>query len=86
MTDPHVHCGQCYREIALFKPGPVGAPIEVEVQTGEQLVFTHGSSGPEVRPRRVPLCEACVNRLKAHSVGIEIPTIRAVKDNGKGQR
>jgi hypothetical protein len=80
MTEPHVHCGQCYREIDLYKPSPLGQPVEVTVETGEQLVFAHGSSGPEVRPRRVPLCEACMNRLKAPS-GLVVPTIKAVKNN-----
>jgi hypothetical protein len=80
MTDPHVHCGQCYREIDLYKPGPLGAPVEVAVKTGEQLVFAHGSSGPEVHPRRVPLCAECIARLEAPS-GLVIPAIRAVKNN-----
>jgi hypothetical protein len=77
MSDPHVHCGQCFREMP-FNGGVF--------ETGEQLVFAHGSSGPEVHPRRVPLCTECFARVKARSLGIEIPTISAVKDNTKGTR
>jgi len=84
MAEPHVHCQQCYREIDLYRPGNLGEPIEVSVQTGEQLVLAPGPAGPEVRPRRVPLCDACVARIKVSQTLI-IPTIKAVKqDNGKG--
>ena len=71
---PHVHCAECFRDME-WKGGLF--------ETGEQLVFAHGSSGPEVRPRRVPLCAECLGRIKARELGIEIPTIRAVQNNGK---
>ena len=76
MTDAHVHCAECFREMA-WKGGLY--------ETGEQLVFAHTPSGPEVHPRRVPLCAKCIGRIKLRELGIQVPTVKVVKDNGGKQ-
>lgn len=63
--EPHVHCGECLREIATTVAGVDGAVEEAEIATGTQATIVMGPDGPSVVQRRVPLCASCFARISA---------------------
>ena len=63
--DPHVHCAECFAAIETKLKIAGGKTKNVEVHMGQQLVSIMGPQGPVFMPRPVPLCPACLERIKA---------------------
>ncbi len=62
---PHVHCGECGREIAATVPTRGGKSEPAQIRAGQQLMPVMTSDGPAFMPRQVPLCNECAERIDA---------------------
>lgn len=64
MIEDHVHCAECFGPIATKLKIAGGKTKDVEIHMGQQLVPTMGPQGPGFMPRPVPLCPACLERIR----------------------
>jgi hypothetical protein len=62
---PHVHCGECGREIAATVPEKGGKLRPAPIRAGQQLMPVMTPDGPAFVPRAVPLCDGCAERIDA---------------------
>lgn len=59
MIEPHLHCGECGREIATKLKVAGGKTKDVEVHAGTQFVLVASPEGLVPTPKRVPVCDDC---------------------------
>lgn len=82
-VDAHVHCGECFHEIATTIKCAGGKTKYVEVALGTQFAVAPGPQGPSLIPRPVPVCPACHERIvkqeQAAASKLIVPQVGAPK-------
>ena len=78
---PHVHCGECGREISATIPVRGGKSEPAQIHAGEQVAVGMTPQGPAFVQRPVPLCDECFERIAT----AEKPSRLVVPGRGPGQ-
>lgn len=60
---PHLHCGECGREIAATVPVRGGKSEPAQIHAGQQAAVVMTPQGPAFVQRPVPLCDACFESI-----------------------
>ena len=64
MIDAHIHCAECFREIATQLKVAGGKTKDREIHVGMQMGLGMSAQGPAPVQRNVPLCDDCWEKIQ----------------------
>jgi len=84
MIDAHIHCAECFREIATQLKVAGGKTKDREIKMGVQMTLGMTPQGPQAVQRGVPICDDCWDKIEKQEQAARaaskliVPTLRGV--------